>query len=91
MNFPPDDTLNANNTFHRNVRVKMEPGTSTSVSADSVLKNIKMEPGLPTATTQRLTSYRLPRDLTLGGNVKAEKPKKVYMPNLNAQRNRKKE
>lgn len=41
--------------------------------------------------TQRLTSYRLPRDLTLGGSVKSEKPKKVYVPNLNVQRTKKKE
>ncbi|XP_029159188.1 DNA-directed RNA polymerase III subunit RPC4 [Nylanderia fulva] len=45
-----------------------------------------MEPG-----TQRLTSYRLPRDLTLGGNIKPEKSKKVYIPNVNVQRNKKKE
>lgn len=45
-----------------------------------------MEPG-----TQRLTSYRLPRDLTLGGNIKSEKPKKMYIPNVNVQRNKKKE
>ncbi|GAB1866687.1 DNA-directed RNA polymerase III subunit RPC4 [Camponotus japonicus] len=41
--------------------------------------------------TQRLTSYRLPRDLTLGGSVKPEKPKKVYVPNLNVQRTKKKD
>lgn len=41
--------------------------------------------------TQRLTSYRLPRDLTLGGNAKPEKPKKVYIPNLNVQKNKKKD
>lgn len=41
--------------------------------------------------TQRLTSYRLPRDLTLGGSVKSEKPKKVYVPNLNVQRTKKKD
>ncbi|XP_072766962.1 DNA-directed RNA polymerase III subunit RPC4 [Anoplolepis gracilipes] len=41
--------------------------------------------------TQRLTSYRLPRDLTLGGNIKPERPKKVYTPNLNVQRNKKKD
>lgn len=40
--------------------------------------------------TQRLTSFRLPRDLTLGGNIKLEKPKKVYTPNVNVQRNKKK-
>lgn len=88
--------------LHANIRVKLEPGTSepgtsvTSVPSTSSLSlservtSIKMEPGLPT-TTQRLTSFRLPRDLTLGGNVKTEKPKKVYTPNLNVQRNKKKE
>ncbi|XP_077274552.1 RNA polymerase III subunit C53 isoform X2 [Temnothorax americanus] len=85
----------SNDALHANVRVKMEPGTSVSSepSTSSLLErvtNIKMEPGLPT-TTQRLTSYRLPRDLTLGGNIKTEKPKKVYTPNLNVQRNKKKD
>lgn len=46
---------------------------------------------MPGGSTQRLTSYRLPRDLTLGGSVKPEKPKKVYIPNVNVQRNKKKE
>lgn len=58
------------------------------------LRSIKTEPGLSSSsssTTTRLTSFRLPRDLTLGGNIKTEKPKKVYTPNLNAQRNKKKE
>ncbi|XP_018392303.1 PREDICTED: uncharacterized protein LOC108771487 isoform X3 [Cyphomyrmex costatus] len=68
--------------------------STSSVSLSDRVKNIKMEPGLPT-TTQRLTSYRLPRDLTLGGNqgvnIKLEKPKKVYMPNVNVQRNKKKD
>lgn len=94
MNSPSDKSVNTNNILHKNVQVKIEPGTSSSVSSDSetlkTLKNIKMEPGLPT-TKQRLTSYRLPRDLTLGGTVKTEKPKKTYMPNLNVQRNKKKE
>ncbi|XP_011151991.1 DNA-directed RNA polymerase III subunit RPC4-like isoform X2 [Harpegnathos saltator] len=124
MNFSSDDAVNANNTLHKNIRVKIEPGLAdpleketrrkcavggdrqrrdtspdaarystpqctSSVSADIILKNIKMEPGLPT-TTQRLTSYRLPRDLTLGGNLKTDKQKK-YTPNLNVQRNRKKD
>ncbi|XP_024888452.1 DNA-directed RNA polymerase III subunit RPC4 [Temnothorax curvispinosus] len=85
----------SNDALHANVRVKIEPGTSVSSepSTSSLLErvtNIKMEPGLPT-TTQRLTSYRLPRDLTLGGNIKTEKPKKVYTPNLNVQRNKKKD
>lgn len=86
--------------LHANIRVKLEPGTpepGTSVSSmpstsslSERVTSIKMEPGLPT-TTQRLTSFRLPRDLTLGGNIKTEKPKKVYTPNLNVQRNKKKD
>lgn len=91
------DNAGSNVALHANVRVKIEPGTSapspmpstSSVLLSERLTNIKMEPGLPT-TTQRLTSYRIPRDLTLGGNIKTEKPKKVYMPNLNVQRNKKK-
>lgn len=77
------------------VRVKIEPGTSDEPSTPSTsvpllerVTSIKTEPGLP---TQRLTSYRIPRDLTLGGNIKTEKPKKTYTPNLNVQRNKKKE
>lgn len=80
-----------------NVQVKLEPGTSvsptpstSSVSLSERVTSIKVEPGL-LVTTQRLTSFRLPRDLTLGGNIKTEKPKKVYTPNLNVQRNKKKE
>ncbi|XP_043495581.1 uncharacterized protein LOC122519870 [Polistes fuscatus] len=68
------------------VKIKIEPGTSLPVT----VKNIKTEPGVAPTTT-RLTSFRLPRDLTLGGNIKTEKTKKVYVPNLNTQRNRKKE
>lgn len=42
------------------------------------------------SSTTRLTSFLAPRDLTLGGNsLKLEKPKKVYTPNLNAQRKKK--
>lgn len=43
------------------------------------------------SSTLRLPSFKMPRDLTLGGNVKLEKPKKAYVPNLNVQRNKKKE
>lgn len=76
---------NARNSLPSNVQIKVEPGTSLPVA----IQNIKTEPGLPATT--RLTSFRLPRDLTLGGNIKTEKPKKVYIPNLNAQRIKKKE
>ncbi|KAL0115185.1 hypothetical protein PUN28_010652 [Cardiocondyla obscurior] len=78
----------------------MEPGTSltstpstsssSSVPVSERITNIKVEPGLHT-TTQRLTSFRLPRDLTLGGSIKSDKPKKVYTPNFNVQRNKKKD
>ncbi|XP_076247736.1 RNA polymerase III subunit C53 [Calliopsis andreniformis] len=81
-----DKSVNSNHSVPPKVQIKMEPGTSMPVP----LKNIKTEPGLSTTTT-RLTSFRLPRDLTLGGNIKTEKPKKVYTPNLNAQRSKKKE
>lgn len=99
-----DNSVISNDALHANIRIKIEPGTSESESSMSEpstselpstslsekVKSIKMEPGLPT-TTQRLISYRLPRDLTLGGNIKVERPKKVYTPNLNVQRNKKKE
>ncbi|XP_034186141.1 RNA polymerase III subunit C53 [Osmia lignaria lignaria] len=81
-----DKSGNSNTALPSNVQIKVEPGTSMPVT----LKNIKTEPGLSTSTT-RLTSFRLPRDLTLGGNIKTEKPKKIYTPNLNAQRIKKKE
>lgn len=95
-----NNSLNSNDALHANVRVKIEPDMSVSAPSTSSsslsmpfldrVASIKTEPGLPT-TTQRLVSYRLPRDLTLGGNlVKVEKPKKVYTPNLNVQRNKKK-
>ncbi|KYN20750.1 PREDICTED: DNA-directed RNA polymerase III subunit RPC4 [Trachymyrmex cornetzi] len=99
-----DNSVISNDTLHTNIRIKIEPGTSESepnmsepstsalpsTSFSERVKSIKVEPGLPT-TTQRLISYRLPRDLTLGGNIKVEKPKKVYTPNLNVQRNKKKD
>lgn len=83
------------------VRVKVEPGTEVAGPSTApppiipaiippIAATIKTESGLPTSTT-RLTSFKLPRDLTLGGNVKLEKPKKVYTPNLNVQRNKNKE
>ncbi|KYQ58045.1 DNA-directed RNA polymerase III subunit RPC4, partial [Trachymyrmex zeteki] len=101
LNMSSDNSVISNDA---NIRIKIEPGTSESESSMSEpstselpstslsekVKSIKMEPGLPT-TTQRLISYRLPRDLTLGGNIKVERPKKVYTPNLNVQRNKKKD
>ncbi|XP_076661905.1 RNA polymerase III subunit C53 isoform X2 [Halictus rubicundus] len=83
-----DKSVNSNhNTLPGNVKIKIEPGTSMPAP----IRNIKTEPGLPTTSTTRLTSFRLPRDLTLGGNIKTEKSKRVYTPNLNAQRTKKKE
>lgn len=76
---------NSSNSLPSNVRIKTEAGTSMPVP----LTSIKTEPGLPSTT--RLTSFRLPRDLTLGATIKTEKSKKVYTPNLNAQRAKKKE
>ncbi|XP_011875604.1 PREDICTED: DNA-directed RNA polymerase III subunit RPC4 [Vollenhovia emeryi] len=87
---------NALDGLDASVRVKIEPGafvSEPSTSSEPFMErvtSIKVEPGLPT-TTQRLTSFRIPRDLTLGGNIKIEKPKKVYTPNLNVQRNKKKD
>ncbi|XP_050459825.1 uncharacterized protein LOC126855851 [Cataglyphis hispanica] len=43
---------------------------------------------MPGRSTQRLTSFRNPRDLSLSGS---EKPKKIYIPNVNVQRNKKKD
>ncbi|XP_003492730.1 DNA-directed RNA polymerase III subunit RPC4 [Bombus impatiens] len=80
-----DKSDDASNSLPPNIQIKVEPGTSLPVP----IQNIKTEPGL--STTTRLTSFRLPRDLTLGGNIKTEKSKKVYIPNLNAQRTKKKE
>ncbi|XP_076177328.1 RNA polymerase III subunit C53 [Ptiloglossa arizonensis] len=82
-----DKSVDSNYTLPTNVKIKVEPGTSMPVP----IRSIKTEPGLSTTTTTRLTSFRSPRDLTLGGNIKTEKPKKVYTPNLNAQRIKKKE
>lgn len=79
-----------------NVRIKVEPGMLTPPALATpipvLIENIKTEPGLgPAPATTRLPSFRMPRDLTLGGNIKHEKPKKIYIPNLNAQRNKNKE
>lgn len=84
------NNLNIHPDYDPNLQIKDEPGivSESSDSASSVipnlLKTIKNEPGLAGST--RLPSFRVPRDLTLGGNIKLERPKKVYTPNLNAQR-----
>ncbi|KAK0182620.1 hypothetical protein PV327_000738 [Microctonus hyperodae] len=92
-------TSNKSNTFPA-VRIKTEPGvapvpcnTSGIINATQALK-IKTEPGLSSSPLHpsRLTSFRPARDLTLSGNLKLEKAnKKVFVPNLNVQRNKKKE
>lgn len=74
-------------------RVKQEPGLKSipaSVAAAAV--KIKQEPGT-VQKTDRLTSFRVPRDLTLGGiptvrSSRGAANKKVYTPNLNAIRNK---
>ncbi|KAL7296662.1 hypothetical protein TKK_0010079 [Trichogramma kaykai] len=79
-----------------NVQIKAEPGTENNISSTSSsinsnsLNNIKIEPSLFRSST-RLPSLRGPRDLTLGGNVKLEKQKKVFTPNLNVTRNKNRE
>lgn len=75
-----------NQELDPSILVKVEPGTSASTAST----NLRTETNLPTSTT-RLTSFRVPRDLTLGGNVKLEKSKKIYTPNFNVQRNKTKE
>lgn len=75
------------------------PGSPMYKSAN-IMPQIKREPLPPDSklyTSERLSSFRLPRDLTLGG-VPMRGPiarpnllqnnKKVYTPNLNAVRNK---
>lgn len=59
--------------------------------------SIKSEPGTSTTLVmQRLPSLRAPRDLTLSTysqkipNLNQAKNKKVYLPNLNVERNKQK-
>lgn len=66
--------------------------TSTFIKQEAGLATtIKTEPGI--LKQERLSSFRLPRDLTLGGVNPARVNrnavnKKVYTPNLNATRNK---
>lgn len=63
----------------------------------SQIKRDQLPPDSKLYTSERLSSFRLPRDLTLGG-VRTKNPidrpnliqsnKKVYTPNLNAIRNK---
>lgn len=63
------------------------------VKPESV-ENVDSQPSTSTAPSQRLPSLRSPRDLTLSAyckkilNPKASKIKKIYIPNLNVQRNK---
>lgn len=84
--------------YDPNLKIKDEPdpaleplASTAPATMPNLIQTIKTEPGLPTAAapkpTIRLASLIPPRDLRLGGGViKLEKPKKVYTPNLNAQR-----
>lgn len=56
------------------------PSGMSKKSVFSVQNFVKEEPS--SNGTQRLQSFRVPRDLSLGGT----KPKKVYTPNLNVAR-----
>lgn len=86
---------NVHPEYNPDIKIKAEPGTghesaqTPNLEFPSLIKNIKTESGVPATTTaspsNRLTSFRVPRDLTLGGN-KVERPKKNYTPNLNVQR-----
>ncbi|OXU21190.1 hypothetical protein TSAR_016483 [Trichomalopsis sarcophagae] len=85
---------NVHPDYDPNLKIKAEPDpvseplASTAPSIPNLIQTIKTEPGLPAAPkpTIRLASIIPPRDLRLGGAIKLEKPKKVYTPNLNAQR-----
>lgn len=86
--------------FDPHIRIKEEPAIESQNSEESVvaaaelITNIKTEPQQSTNSisgTTRLPSFRVPRDLTLGGNLKVEKVKKTYAPNVLAQRLRDRE
>lgn len=77
------------------IKIKQEPvfkprrGNTAASAASSPVS----QPMTTTVKSERLSSFRVPRDLTLGGltNGRATKPaanKKVYTPNLNAVRNK---
>lgn len=77
---------------------KKPTASSLYQSSLQMQKQIKREP-LPADsklyTSERLTSFRLPRDLTLGGVPSPvvrpnllQNSKKVYTPNLSAVRNK---
>lgn len=73
-----------------------QAGPSTSSAPTRIKAEVPGTVEMP-FPTERLTSFRMPRDLTLGGmglsaTRLAQRPttanKKVYMPNLNAVRNK---
>uniref|UniRef100_A0A182PP91 DNA-directed RNA polymerase III subunit RPC4 n=1 Tax=Anopheles epiroticus TaxID=199890 RepID=A0A182PP91_9DIPT len=72
-------------------RIKQEPGIDTPYLAKSnnLIGNVAV-PMEATVKTERLQSFRVPRDLTLanGRTTKPPNNKKVYTPNLNAVRNK---
>lgn len=86
--------------------LRQNSGTKLNLSKGDNLKNssaMNVKRELPVDsklfTTERLSSFRLPRDLTLGGsslgsakhpipNLLQNSNKKVYTPNLNAVRNK---
>lgn len=80
---------------------KPSPDGSSMYKSPNIMPQIKREPLPPDSklyTSERLSSFRLPRDLTLGGvpmrGASIARPnllpinKKVYTPNLNAIRNK---
>ncbi|XP_053681095.1 DNA-directed RNA polymerase III subunit RPC4 [Anopheles nili] len=72
-------------------RIKQEPGIDAHYMGKS--NNIMANTPTPmdaTVKTERLQSFRIPRDLTLANGRTAKPPtnKKVYTPNLNAVRNK---
>ncbi|XP_055642687.1 DNA-directed RNA polymerase III subunit RPC4 [Toxorhynchites rutilus septentrionalis] len=77
------------------IKIKQEPGFKTR-RGNATVSGTPLPIPQPIATavkSERLSSFRVPRDLTLGGltNGRATKPvanKKVYTPNLNAVRNK---
>ncbi|XP_055611952.1 DNA-directed RNA polymerase III subunit RPC4-like [Uranotaenia lowii] len=76
------------------LKIKQEPGLKTKTAPASTAANATQSAS-PTAAikTERLSSFRVPRDLTLGGITNGRTPKlapnkKVYTPNLNAVRNK---
>uniref|UniRef100_A0A182NSF5 DNA-directed RNA polymerase III subunit RPC4 n=1 Tax=Anopheles dirus TaxID=7168 RepID=A0A182NSF5_9DIPT len=72
-------------------RIKQEPGIETQFmpKGNNLIGNVSV-PMEATVKTERLQSFRIPRDLTLanGRTTKPPANKKVYTPNLNAVRNK---